>query len=181
MLKTSDILYNPYKHHLSFVINAIQNSDSIEALLPFIKTMGSSKMDMYYGKIQVADLFNDLIKQIPANDENDFKQWISSNNSFQTIKLTDQSTLVIRYAAGTQFIHLHPGRYSIDTVRVSANVIKTAVIAVAALNHSQIMEINTETINELRTSLLELSPIANLEKSDQINLLNELLSHSSQS
>ena len=167
MLQTHHILFNELKHHLSYVRKEINNRTSIEDLLPLILTLGHSKMDMYAGNLSISMLFEETLSQIPSKNAPEFREWINSNNGYRMLQLSDQSEWIVRYATEKplQFIHLHPGRYSPNTFRVSATILKTAVLTVAALQYDVIDEINTSTINHLRSKYLSQSPIKSLEKS----------------
>lgn len=175
MLKKTDILYNPTKHHLSHLQSLIRSQKDIESLNSFVKILGGSKMDLYYGQLSVDDLLSEVISLIPAENRKAFASWIESDSDYQTIKVSDSSEWILRYAENDRFIHLHPGRYTKSCIRVNANVLKTALLSVGFLKYQVISKIDTFNINEIRIKFLGLSPIDSLDKSNQINLIVDLL------
>lgn len=177
MLQTHQILFNALKHHLSYIRKEIGGRASLEELLPLIHTLGHSKMDMYTGNLSISKLFEEALLQIPSKDQLEFETWINLNDGFQKICLSDQSEWILRYALEKpkQFIHLHPGRYSPHTFRISATILKTAVLLVFSLKAGLIDSIDTKTINNIRVKYLKLSPIKNYNRSNQLQLIIEKL------
>lgn len=179
MLLTSQILYNALKHHLAFICETIADHTETGPLLQTIRTLGSSKMDLYTGNLSVSNLLYETIDIIPVDDLISFKEWIYERNDYQTICLSDGSEWILRYAENSKkFIHLHPGRYVPHTFRVNANVIKTAVLTVFSFNNGLIKNLNTQSVNEVRRSYLNLSPIKDLDKSLQLSFVIEKICQS---
>ena len=72
----------------------------------------------------------------------------------------DSSRWVLRLGDEPErFIHLHPGRWSPATVRMRANVIKTALLVLAHVRLIGGDPMNRDVINEVRQAHLGLSPL----------------------
>ncbi|MEL6562371.1 MAG: hypothetical protein AAFQ94_29650, partial [Bacteroidota bacterium] len=87
MLQTDQILFNALKHYLPYVRKEIGDRTSLEELLPLIQTLGHSKMDMYAGLLSISKLFEEILSQIPSKNVSEFKEWINSNNGYQSLQL----------------------------------------------------------------------------------------------
>ena len=165
----SPILYNPWKHHWSFVRHQLRLAQSGEIKwanwIRSLRTrLGQSQMDMYTGEVSPFELGTQIISIL--NDqgrlaEEPYRKWLQENKSgYQTIKSIAGSDWVFRWGEEPHyFVHIHPGRYAPQTFRIKANTLKTALALLVYRELHPGSEIDTELINLLRTKELELSPI----------------------
>jgi hypothetical protein len=167
------ILFNTLKHHLGYIqtfakINNLDNAK--EQLL----SIGASQMDLYIGELSVQDIENQIVAHLNKNnilDKTLFENFIESQKDFFEITLSDSSRWTLRKGNDvTHYIHIHPSRYSIHTIRVRAGILKTAI----SLELSKIENYNTLIINTLRIEL-GLSPIKQMEDSVGLEKMVKIL------
>ena len=152
MVAADNILFNALKHHLGFIQEQLKHS-----LVPDLKILGNSQMDIYYGTLSLKELYNEVIVLIPANDEVSYLQWL--NNSYKEITLSDTSRWVLLHGtAPGKFVHLHPARYSPHSLRVKASILKTAIAVMTTTDTIP----DLHMLNYIRQSI-HLSPVKSLE------------------
>ncbi|MBJ7429677.1 MAG: hypothetical protein JHD28_12095, partial [Bacteroidia bacterium] len=126
------IIFHSLKHHLTSLkqlVTANKMAD-INQLLPQIKTLGESTFDMYTGLINTETIIEETtqyLSSLQVYQEPHFKLWIATNNGFRLFEISDETNMTLRYLPQQQYIHLHPSRYSKNTIRIKANAMKTAV------------------------------------------------------
>ncbi len=173
-------IYLQMKHQRSYLQDLAGNyTKPLEELSQQLKSIGNSKMDLYTGALSTLEILEEIKNQLLQNDHFqpiDYKNWLQENNGYQKIQLSDQSSWTLRLGNTTkQYIHLHPGRHSKDTIRVSAGVLKTAIITLIAANQQVIETIDEKSINEVRITYLNLSPIKWNQTTSQISKIIRLL------
>jgi hypothetical protein len=162
--------FNPWKHHLSWVLNNIQyliyNSGDEKTkvkLIEIVKSINNNYVDIYTGYFspqQIIQAIQEKLKTLQVLTRKDFSLWLN-NNEFQLVNIPDGSVWVLRKSIEkNRFIHVHPARNSPNTIRVHGNSWKTAVVA--KIYHLSINNFNLQNINEIRKKYLALSPIKNL-------------------
>ena len=120
------ILFNPFKHHLGFIKEFInQNIDNselnIQLLSKDIKHLGrqlwTSITGNYRSVISVLRLWN--FSKEGTLDMNAYSLWTGTKtDSFKIIKLSDESQWTLKYHDDHQrYIHLFPARNSSHTFR----------------------------------------------------------------
>jgi hypothetical protein len=168
MLGIENILFNTYKHHLLSIKEEIINANEFVFRQILLK-IGNSQMDMYVGSLKVEAIKEEIIlklKGLSLFEKDMIVKYLEENNSYFSIKISDDSVWVMREGRDKiQFVHIHPARYSVNTLRVKANTLKTALVATKFLNK---MENNLQNINDLRVKYLNLSPIKDIEESQTI-------------
>jgi len=169
MATAENILFNVLKHHRGYIRHQLQVAT--DGTLPdMLKVLGNSQMDVYYGELDLPALFAEVIKQVDK-DESSYLHWLETHGGYVEITLSDTSRWVLLH--GTEpgkYIHLHPARYSPHSLRVKATVLKTAM-AVLANGVSP----DLETLNHIRVSMLQLSPVKNLEQCGHLWKVMEML------
>jgi hypothetical protein len=164
------VLFNTFKHHAGALRARIaalaeQGPAALAAMGERLAVLGTKLMDLYTGRLTPRDISARVIEQVweagrlelPA-----FRDWVAGQEGYAVLSFAeDESRWVLRLGdeAG-RYIHLHPGRWSPATVRVRANVLKTAFLV---LTHARIHgcdPMDRDVINEVRRDLLGLSPVA---------------------
>ena len=114
--------------------------------------------------MNIPEISEFCIKSLKENhrfDKLDYINWIKQNpDLYREINLPDHSIWILKIGTvKDRHIHIHPGRNVPYTVRVKANILKTAYLAnlFAMKNHQSPM--NIDLINTLRNDVLGLSPI----------------------
>jgi len=168
--------FNPWKHHLSWVLYQIQNfknnigdQNTRVDLIEIIKTINSNYVDIYIGRLspeQIIQAIQGELKDLQVFKRLDFSIWINKNE-FQFVTIHDGSVWVLREGLEKdRYIHVHPARNSPNQIRIHGNSWKTAVIT--KIYYPSINIFNLQTINEMRKIQLALSPIKNLNKNQRL-------------
>ncbi len=174
IINKKNILFNGLKHHIESVRQLIEvaTPDSLPSNLVKI---GGSQMDFYKGRLTQNQIFDEIIlllRGVAVITPSDFRGWINAATGFRILTLSDNSSWILRLSDNLQqYIHLHPARYSPETMRVKAGTLKTC-IALAVLDREQRHVTDLFFFNQIRVDYLGLSPIKN---KDDMNLLKLLL------
>ncbi|MFB6456212.1 hypothetical protein ACE38W_13150 [Chitinophaga sp. Hz27] len=166
-MTTRQILFHHLKHHISSVQHFIQSSLPIENKLHTIKTFGGSQFDMYTGPLEVEDILQEVLQiliQQGVTSRTIFETWINANKGFREVTLSDKSSWTLRIQPapavadpGAAFVHLHPSRYAVNTIRIKANAMKSIVIYL--LFATDTATLHTDQLNIFRENYLDLSPL----------------------
>lgn len=102
---------------------------------------------------------------------------MNTNGGYQAISLNDGSRWILRQGEREgRYVHSHPARWSPQTRRVRANVLKTAILALALAGIRGADPAEVAVINNARREFLGLSPIAGLKDGQAIRGIVSLLS-----
>lgn len=172
MPASSNILFNALKHHRGFIHQQIKIATT--ATLPgLLKKLGNSQMDIYYGSLSLEGLFEAVLTHIPVADEAGYLAWLKGE--YKEITLSDTSRWIL--LAGNvpgQYIHLHPARYSPESMRVKAPILKTAIACMVC--HPGLTHPDLKMVNHIRTGMLQLSPVKDLDQCQHLwKVMNMLL------
>jgi hypothetical protein len=172
MPAASNILFNALKHHRGFIHQQIKSATP--ATLPgLLKKLGNSQMDIYYGSLSLEELFKQVLSQIPVADEAACLAWLKGG--YKEITLSDTSRwILLEGNVPGQYIHLHPARYSPGSMRVKAPILKTAIACIVC--HPGLTQPDLIMVNQIRTSILQLSPVKDLAQCKHLwQVMNMLL------
>jgi hypothetical protein len=164
----SPVTFNPYKHHLGFLKQKINDWRllSWEEVEQKILCIGTNLTDVYYGRLSVGQIYNE-VKEF-ANQEGlthagKLADWLG-NEEYRKIMLSDKSLWVVRQGLDPDyFLHIHPAKNSIFTFRIRASTLKTVVaLKVFGLPEQEEL-LKLQVVNHVRSEMLKLSPIKKLE------------------
>jgi hypothetical protein len=170
MVSSENILFNALKHHRGYIRQQLEQANTV-TLPDILKVLGNSQMDIYYGELDLSALFEEVIKVVDK-DEGSYLNWLKAQGGYAEITLSDTSRWVLLY--GTEpgkYIHLHPARYSPHSLRVKATVLKIAMAMIVSDAGTD----DLETLNAIRVSMLQLSPVKNLEQCGHLWKVMEML------
>jgi hypothetical protein len=166
------VLFNPWKHHAGALRRRIGEAArtgpaALAALAPQLLVIGTELMDLYTGVLSPADIGTAIITQLRAEgrlDPDAYRAWLTENRGYRMLTLpADASAWVLRFGEeGGRFVHVHPGRWTPHTRRLRANVLKTAVVALAYAGAHGGDPLDVALINRVRRDYLGLSPVAAL-------------------
>lgn len=165
----AQITLNAHKHHFQFLVNKIElwKKSDWQQVEPEILLMGENLLDFYTGNLSDEKIEYECFRYFferGINDKNAFLKWLYPAD-YRKIILSDSSEWVIKPEYDTEkYIHIHPAKYSPNTIRVRATTLKTVValmIENAAIS-AQINE-NLAMVNHIRAKKLQLSPIKSLQ------------------
>ncbi|MGE5682387.1 MAG: hypothetical protein ACM34K_16080 [Bacillota bacterium] len=181
------LIFNCWKHHLQFIRKQINfyASKGTSGLLEIhskLLLIGTSQIDLYLGKLSEWDVISqviEILQKLKVYGEHEYLLWVrTSSGQFRMIELPDHSFWTLR--EGTQhqrYIHIHPGRHTLYSIRIRSNTLKTAILAslVSKINNSDLLDL--KIINNIRVKTLNLAPLKSIEKSNGLKelvlLINE--------
>lgn len=178
------IHFNCWKHHAGFIkrqIKHIISGNDIEKLKSSLLKIGDSQMDLYLGRFSPLEIANQTITMLKAekiSSIEQFEHWLSEDaKKYQRIELKDNSIWVIRLGKNPQrFIHIHPGRYSPNTIRVKALTLKTAIFILSIKQLDTLGRIETQSVNDIRKRYLNEPPLKSFSKASGLGRMIQLLS-----
>jgi hypothetical protein len=148
--------------------------------------MGTELMDLYTGTLTPAEIGARVLEALRVEDRLSwakYQPWIEQNGGYRMLTFADdQSQWVLRAGrpAGLQcslddrFVHLHPGRWTPETRRVRANVLKTAIMVLAytAVHGGDPRDV--AVINKVRQQYLGMAPIRELVGDQGLGVILDL-------
>lgn len=174
------VTFNTYKHHFRFLLHQIEIWKNIEWNLadPELSSIGENLLDFYTGDLSVENICAECIlflKNKNINDRIAFSKWLYPLE-YQKIKISDSSEWIIKEGKDSvRYLHIHPAKQSLHTIRVRAATLKTVlVMMIKCGNISTEMNENLQTVNNIRTKYLQLSPVKSLQRGKGILKLWEL-------
>lgn len=178
-IHTEQVLLHALKHHLPTLADFVREAytQAAEQFMPAIKTLGASQFDLYTGAMSVQDIISHSLLQLRQEGictRQTYGHWIDAHNGYATLSLPDGSGWTLRYIDHERFVHLHPSRYALHTTRIKANAMKT--ICCYMLTYGwQAAAPHITQLNEVRDSLLHLSPLKLLAADEEMMKVYRLL------
>jgi hypothetical protein len=167
---SAPVLLNTWKHHAGAIREHIAatihgGAETLDRLPAQLRVIGSDLMDLYVGSLSAARLAADLLRQAQAQtlQREAYRRWLEESGGFRLLTIAeDQSRWVLRLGEDEKrFVHIHPGRGSPQTRRVRANVLKTAILALAHAGVCGGDPLDLKLIDSIRPRL-ELPPVGKL-------------------
>ena len=174
------ITFNTHKHHFGFLLKQTEIWKNLDWNLAeselFI--IGENLLDFYTGDLSVENICTECIqffKNKNINDKTTFVKWLHPLE-YRKIKLSDSSEWVVREGKDpVRYLHIHPAKQSLHTIRVRAATLKTVlVVIIKAGDISTTFNANLKTVNNIRTTYLNISPVKSLQRGKGILKLLEL-------
>ena len=174
-------IFNCWKHHFHFIVDQVikarKEHDDNELVRGLLK-IGNSQIDFYIGEIYPDQIIHQILNRLSKMellDPDPYLRWIHNNpDEYQKIQINDKSWWTMKEGnLYGRHVHIHPGRYSTQTIRVKAPVLKTT-IAVMYLYFNNLKEIpDVKDINHARISMLDLPPVKEIKKgSEFLSVMN---------
>ena len=163
------VLFNTFKHHAAALRCRIEDivfrgTPAYLEMASRLAVLGTRLMDVYTGDLTPRELSAWVIgelRRVGRLDLDGFREWLLMGEEYAMLTHpADGSRWVLRLGdeAG-RYVHLHPGRWSSATVRVRANSLKTAFLALCKAGIDGGDPMGRALVNEVRTALLGLSPV----------------------
>src|SRR5690606_22106146 len=100
----------------------------------------------------------------------------ATHRDYFAVTVSDETDWVLRWGrVAGRHVHLHPARYTQHTIRVKANVLKTAVASVIASQTWGEMTIDTPLVNRVRVEWLALLPVKAFSAEEGVGEIIRLL------
>ena len=163
----SQFKLNCWKHHAAFIkknIKQVKKEGELKKLTSILLIIGESQMDLYLGRLTPFELTKFIkrsLKEKNAFKYEAYRQWLNlEGNDYRLIAMPDNSIWALRMGNEREnYIHIHPGRYSLHTIRVRSLTLKTAIWIMAFTNIHKNIAINLQLINSVRKIYLNAEPI----------------------
>jgi len=178
-------VFNCWKHHRLFIKYQIDSLTSDTGLTysnlrEVLLVLGNSQMDMYTGKLFpseiTAKLYSYLISQ-GISAENDYRNWVSSSGKYRLAQIEEGSKWT--FLPGKEdgrYIHIHPAKYSVFSVRIRALELKTAIAVIILTKRNGESPYDVKIVNIARKEVLSESPLKSVSKNAGLGKLIKLLS-----
>src|SRR5262249_22035338 len=132
------VLLNAWKHHAGFLRRSVRaavagGAPAVDALADGLVVIGTELMDLYTGPFTPAEIGAKAIAQLEADgrlERTTYRAWVTANGGYCLLTFAeDGSRWVLRLGDESgRYVHVHPARWAPATLRVRANVLKTAVM-----------------------------------------------------
>jgi hypothetical protein len=179
------VLFNPWKHHAGALRRRVAEAaragpEGLAVLAPQLLVIGTELMDLYTGALSPAEIAAGVVAQLRADERLDpevYRRWLDESRGYRVLTLSDDaSSWVLRFGEeGGRYVHVHPGRWTPHTRRVRANVLKTAVLALAQAAAIGADPLDVALINRVRREYLGLSPVPALADEGGLGAVIEAL------
>jgi hypothetical protein len=163
------VLFNTFKHHAGSLRARIaalveQGPAGLCDAARWSAVLGTKLMDLYTGQLSPRALSEHIITHLGSEGRleiDTYRTWLAGCEEYAVVVLPhDESRWVLRGGDDMErYVHLHPGRWSPGTVRVRANVLKTAFLVLIHAGIHGVDALDREVINEVRRVHLALSPL----------------------
>jgi hypothetical protein len=168
------VLFNCLKHHLGYIREYILTtalSKNMASMPHQLLLIGESQMDLYTGELTPGMIALQIIKLLQENGNYKKDQYLNyirvQSTGYQTLQISDTSVWVLRLGEQEErYIHMHPGRYSLQTIRVKANTLKTAIALSIWMKVYDHRELTLALLNLVRKEILAASPVKSLSTTD---------------
>lgn len=174
------VTFNTHKHHFRFLLQQIGVWKTLdwENVEPELLLIGENLLDLYTGNLTVEEICNQCIHFFRTgniNNKDSFLKWLQPCE-YRKITISDSSEWVVKEGNDSErYIHIHPAKFSPHNIRVRSTTLKTVIaLMINAVNISEQMNENLLTVNQIRTTYLQLSPIKSLHRGKGILQLWEL-------
>jgi hypothetical protein len=175
---------NTWKHHAGWIRWRVGQAVTggragVEGLPAELAVVGSRLMDLYTGTLTPAEIAADVFAQLRDACRLEYAPlagWLNARDHFALLDLADGSrwTVCLGPPDG-RYLHLHPGRWVPHTVRVAANTLKSAVVAVAHARLTGDDPADLAVANEARRRYLGLPPVRGLAGDSGLGAVIDLL------
>jgi hypothetical protein len=137
-------------------------------------------MDLYLGKLNPADISKQIIahlKKAKILEPDKYITWlINDGYDYKLAQLSDNSIWTLRLSESKdRYVHIHPGRYSTQTIRAKATTLKTAILILCFEQATELKTVNTDLVNQIRKEYLNEPPIKSLSSASGLRRLVDLL------
>jgi hypothetical protein len=162
------VLFNTWKHHAGALrrrIAAVGRGGPAALAEAAAQTavLGTGLMDLYTGSLLPRELSEQVREQLRAAgrlEREAYRAWLEGQGRYALLTLPGEETQwVLRLGEEDRYVHLHPGRWSASTLRVRANVLKTAVMVLAHVAVHGGEPLDRDVVNAVRAEHLGLSPV----------------------
>jgi hypothetical protein len=171
------VLFNTWKHHAAAlrqrIAETVQGGDpALDDLADQMVVIGTELMDLYVGSFSPAEIGAKVLQLLRADGQlalAAYRTWITAEGGYRVLTFAeDESRWVLRMGdEADRYVHVHPARWAPATRRVRANVLKTAVMALAYVGVHGGDPLDLSLVNQVRREFLGLTPMGKDLAGDQ--------------
>ena len=171
------ILLNTWKHHAGALRQAIAEAvragePGLQSLASQLVVIGTELMDLYLGPLTPAAIADRVLDALQADNRlslDAYRAWLKESGGYAVLTFPeDGSRWVLRLGdEADRYVHVHPARWAPQTLRVRANVLKTAILVLAYIGVRGGNPLGLTVLNEVRRQFLGLSPLGKVAAGDQ--------------
>jgi hypothetical protein len=180
------VLLNTWKHHAGALRQRIAEvaeagESALQGLAGGLVIIGAELMDLYIGHLSPAAIAGKVLATLQADNLlslDAYRAWLRASDGYRVLTFPeDESRWVLRLGdEADRYVHVHPARWAPQTLRVRANVLKTAVMVLAHVGIWGGDPQDLALLNDVRRQYLKLSPMGKMSAGDQgINAVIEVL------
>jgi hypothetical protein len=153
----------------------------LQGLANGLIVIGAELMDLYIGRLSPAAIAGKVLATLQADnllELHAYRTWLRASDGYRVLTFSeDESRWILRLGdEADRYVHVHPARWAPRTLRVRANVLKTAVMALAYVGVRGGKPLDLVLINDVRRQYLKLSPMGKMAAGDQgINAVIDVL------
>ncbi|HZY87750.1 MAG TPA: hypothetical protein VFE78_23125 [Gemmataceae bacterium] len=162
------VLLNTWKHHAGALRRRIagavrDGAAGLAALADGMVVIGTELMDLYVGRFTPAEIAAKVVARLQADGllaPDAYRAWVAAEGGYRLLTFAeDDSVWVLRAGDEGRYVHVHPARWAPATLRVRANVLKTAALALAYAAVHGGDPMGRALLNRVRADYLGLSPV----------------------
>ena len=161
-------LFHYWKHYGRTLTDAMSTTADSEKMKKEIAQLGTNQIDIYIGGLHVSEIIDEISGSLKTQNLlslSAYRAWFTEQ-AYHLATLSDGSAWVLTPGHDAErYIHIHPGKQSMYTMRVHANIWKTALICNL---HSSVPEISLAEVNDFRKQL-GLSPVKSLKQTSRLS------------
>jgi hypothetical protein len=179
------VLFNTWKHHAGALRDRIaetarRGEPGLRELAGRLVVLGTELMDLYTGAFTPAEIADKIVALLRAEGRLEraaYRAWVEESGGYAVVTLAeDGSRWVLRPGEeGDRYVHVHPARWAPETRRVRANVLKTAVMALAYAAAHGGDPLDVRLVNTVRATYLGLSKVRALADDQGLSAVIDVL------
>ncbi|GET29627.1 hypothetical protein [Prolixibacter sp. SD074] len=176
-------IFNPLKHHLGcirqFITEAINHKAEDRELAETLSGIGAPMTDIYFGTLPVQAILDMVSSRLLAKktfNRPSYCEWLNNEKEYRFLLLPDGSKWIFLEGRDTdRYIHFHPAKYSEHTFRVRGSTLRTVIaVKIKGVDQPESWS-NIDFVNEIRSSLLGLSPVKRIVRNRGIGRLMQMV------
>jgi hypothetical protein len=175
------VLFNTWKHHAGAMRQRLralaqEGPKALVTLPRQLQVIGTELMDLYVGALapkQIAAKVSAMLQATSTLELDRYKAWLTASGSYSVLTFPEDDTRwVLRLGdESNRYVHVHPVRWSPQTRRVRANVLKTALMVQAHVAVHGGDPYDVARINVVRKEFLGLSPVQRLSGAEGLSVV----------
>lgn len=173
------VCFCSWKHHLKYIVDNIPAfEERVTDAQQLLESINGTLLDMYVGNLTPNEIAGEVVNHSLLRKhltKDSFTYWISQNGTnYRCLTLSDESRWVLRLGYfPDRFIHIHPGRNSVNTFRFRSSNLRVAIAYRLLFGWNQ-TNYSSSLLNRARC-FVKLTPLGGtIESKGTVKILNYL-------